>query len=647
MALAKVQSKSQINGNAIPGTMTLSSAPTNGNLMILCVGLNVAVSSMTLNSAKWTMFDAQYSDDGASYAGVMLYRYASGETTTMPAPFTAGSSYSSYDFYEISGVGGTWDSDFQMSLGRHTVSNINGKAIAPFPLDNNVFALAFTTNYNGNINSSFGGSWTLDEQANNSGNFGSCASAHRSIASGNSVDGTWTTYAGSDSNPATAFLIFLADGALPSHTYVKQVYTRVPGSVTPGAVTVPWTPHNGDLMLGYISWSNGSAANPTIGGSWTQWDAQAGASTDMTIGLYRYVSGDTATLAAMATANAAYCTQSVVVIGGVTGTWGGGDHISDKSGYQASGASLTTTADTTTHANQFAIIHDNNYNGTAHETVSGSFIDLVNILNNASYGAFGIRYQFYATTSSSVQSTITAGSSNPLAYIQTIFGNGSTPSESGSAVMGFTGISFAGAGSDTHAATGNMAFSGIAFSAAGTEVIPTGSAAMAFPGISIVAAGVDLGTAPSTTNSATVSAAIKENLQPLAWNVPIVDKNTGFPSPELQRKWAQNFKIIQDQGKINTKILPKTYIDTSIASALNVAQGYATTAQAAAIATSEAYTAALVIPGIQLTSALPASPAINTRAVVSDATLNTFGSALAGSGTYTVPVVYVGSWIIG
>lgn len=32
---------------------------------------------------------------------------------------------------------------------------------------------------------------------------------------------------------------------------------------------------------------------------------------------------------------------------------------------------------------------------------------------------------------------------------------------------------------------------------------------------------------------------LTNKVNPLAWNVPIVDTKTGFPSPEFQRKWAQ------------------------------------------------------------------------------------------------------------
>jgi hypothetical protein len=171
---------------------------------------------------------------------------------------------------------------------------------------------------------------------------------------------------------------------------------------------------------------------------------------------------------------------------------------------------------------------------------------------------------------------------------------------------------------------------------------------MAFAGFGITAFGADLGVAVPTTIDA-VSAAAKNTiaLQPLTWNVSLVDKNTGFPSPEFQRKWLKQFKVIEDQQKVNSAITPKSYIDAQVAAALSVANGYATTAQAAATTAAEAYTDTRLIPGIQLVSALPVAPVVNTRAVVSDATVATFGSALVGGGANTVPVVYTGSWIIG
>jgi hypothetical protein len=64
-------------------------------------------------------------------------------------------------------------------------------------------------------------------------------------------------------------------------------------------------------------------------------------------------------------------------------------------------------------------------------------------------------------------------------------------------------------------------------------------------------------------------------LEPLQWNVSIVDPRTGFPSPELQLKWRKNFDIINAQAKVNVAITSKSYIDSHDASTLAAAAAYA------------------------------------------------------------------------
>jgi hypothetical protein len=59
-------------------------------------------------------------------------------------------------------------------------------------------------------------------------------------------------------------------------------------------------------------------------------------------------------------------------------------------------------------------------------------------------------------------------------------------------------------------------------------------------------------------------------LQPLAWDVPIVDYKTGFPTPEFMRKWAQQFGINGSipsfpSNGILVQTVPGTFTSISIA----------------------------------------------------------------------------------
>src|SRR3569832_958524 len=153
--------------------------------------------------------------------------------------------------------------------------------------------------------------------------------------------------------------------------------------------------------------------------------------------------------------------------------------------------------------------------------------------------------------------------------------------------MAFGGIKFGGAGDRTETATGGVAFGGIKFAASGTDR-HTGVGGMHFGGIAIHANAADLGKGPaSTLPPSTIQ---NSQLQPTTWNVPIVDKNTGFPSPEFQRKWQKQFAILEAQAKVNAAVVPKAYNNALVTSALGAAQTYSDSGDTATLSAANSYT---------------------------------------------------------
>lgn len=211
MSLAIVHHASSINGSAIPGTFNPGFTPTAGNLILVFLHCNIAVSSVTVNTTSWTQ-DLDVNTGGGSPAqlGMTLWRYAQvGDTSTFPALWTAGSSYTAWEIYEISGVSGTWATDHENSTSAfasagtptttlscsHTTSNANDLCISG------------AGQYNGSHNPTWNSGWTSDETSNNNANYGSQSSANQVVAASSAITST-VTYGGS-SQPADLMFVTL------------------------------------------------------------------------------------------------------------------------------------------------------------------------------------------------------------------------------------------------------------------------------------------------------------------------------------------------------------------------------------------------------------------------------------------------------
>ena len=184
------------------------------------------------------------------------------------------------------------------------------------------------------------------------------------------------------------------------------------------------TPSVGNLLINALAWKDGtSATTPTMNtASWTEYARVSNAGIPQLIGNYRYVqSGDTATLASVATAGSEFESQIVCEITGVSGTWAS-DFVSEKHARQSSGTSFATTSDSAPN-NSLTLIMVAVYSAsTAVSAYTNGFLEMKPDVSG-SYGATGTA-ALYSASSGSVSTTMTI-QSDPAAYIQTIFIDGS------------------------------------------------------------------------------------------------------------------------------------------------------------------------------------------------------------------------------
>lgn len=393
-------------------------APTTGNLLIALIGCNIADSSITIGSG-WQQFD--YVQDGNGQTDMTaLYRYAqAGDAFGLPPFWSAGSTFWSYQYWEVSGVSGTWANDFLASI---PLWNANvGNLLPEFPIFADGLALTGTASYGAGVTPTISGSWTLDDVHVEGADYGSEGGAHRVVSNGDVIDGQWSSVTSSQFG---GILILLTTAQPSGGVYPSNVFTASGPSGAPGAITVPWVPQVGALLVAYIHWGDGNIAAPDIGTGWTQFN-QAALADDGLIGVYRYVQmGDTSTLPALTSSGSNLWAVSIVELHGDTGSFST-DHASDQVGAQASGTTFTTTADATTANNQFGLLAFGNYSGTGLLSQTG-FTNFLANTATGNYGTWGLAFDFFPTSGTTVQSTVTpSDTSDGQFYIQSIFNDGS------------------------------------------------------------------------------------------------------------------------------------------------------------------------------------------------------------------------------
>lgn len=435
MAATPVQNSFGIHTIQVPGSVTLSSAPTAGNWIIAILGVNIDYPNIVIDTTKWKLFDAagswRFTEVAAGNFGARCHLFAvyrkviAGDGAALPAFCTSGTTYWTHAIWEVSGLPSDWETALLFSFARED-QDIK-KALPNLPtVAAGSLALTCVACYNGAANPTISGSWTLDFAGNNAANFGNLGAASRQIsAAGTQLDGTWTPHEPGGGNPYAGICLVLTTAApdyrYPRHSFSTQSDNSPTGAGKPTA-HLPWDPVVGNLMLAYLFWN--STPDPTINTTdWTILDTLTHSSADFGILLGRYVqSGDTGHIPDLSSTVGTHHGIEIFEVESVSGTFAE-DVISVKHGYQDNATPFVTTADTSARTNSLAMIGYGERGSTGNPSVDSAWAMGAGSENNGALGAVHGYCEIFPTAGSSVQATITPGASSlPQGYIQALFG---------------------------------------------------------------------------------------------------------------------------------------------------------------------------------------------------------------------------------
>lgn len=427
-ALAIVQHRSQAGAGSITAThLTLTSAPTQGNLVLAFVCINA--NTFTVNTG-WTQAGVSVSDNSASvnFVEAVLYRYVqNGDTATLPIPFSAGGgSFWAYSIAEISGVNGAWANDLQSVSGRYSGASVATISAPQFTTQTaGTMGLLGACKYDAGHSPTFSAGWTSDESGNNSGAYGAWGLADQEAASGTLLSNT-TTFTADTNNPTGAVEIVLQT-SVPKAPYIRQIGQWVLGNTVDGAYNLSTAPLTGDLDIGFLLINNGTVTPNALSANYTVFDTLNGTSgaTIAEYGVYRYVVGGDTSLAKgffSATTGSAANGITLYELGGVQGTWAA-DFQASVHAYANPGTSTqATTAQTANSTNALALIGAGQYNSSTAVTTNNSFNVDFNDISSIGWGSFIGASQGKVSSGTSVSSTITyTSTAGPDSYIQALF----------------------------------------------------------------------------------------------------------------------------------------------------------------------------------------------------------------------------------
>lgn len=232
MALAVAQHQSGIIVVSTPGSISVGWTPTPGHLLITFLHCNINASGITVNTTDWT--DFQDVIVSAQQYGMGLYRYVQGgDTSSLPALWTAGATYWAYEVFEISGVTGIFANDAQASNGTGSATSTPLTSSTITTGAANCLALFGCGQYNGASNSSASVGWTVDEVGNNAAFYGSDIGGHQAFASASSAVSVTVTIPSAGSNPCDLMTLVLTPSTAGNVNLVGVSAIAVARSVTP------------------------------------------------------------------------------------------------------------------------------------------------------------------------------------------------------------------------------------------------------------------------------------------------------------------------------------------------------------------------------------------------------------------------------
>lgn len=399
----------------VPGQVVFSTAPTAGDL-ITCGLQNGGDNTFTINTSNWTQLgDSGVSSSPGGQNTVALYRYAqAGDSATLPAFTSAGSSEWSAACYETSGVAGSITLDLQTVSGSIYQGGLGPPSVQQITQTANTIAYCFAGTLGGSNTTTAPSGWTAD--VNHTGGYGLTVAMSGSF----STSGTLTSC---DAPNYTSRIEFVIQASVPTHPWVRSNATRwVFNRSSNEQEPVQLAPIPGDLMISYVD-VEGQTPAPTLNTTaWTMFDEALNVVAPHMIGLERYAqNGDTFTLPEYFTDTIVYSRSfENYEIAGVTGNWTS-DFQSSKNGYSALSTSITSTTDTTQQPNTLAVSGFGTNNHAEDSTAPTNSANWA--FDGVSGGSQGIgQSRTFASKSSSVTNTVTFGNTGDLSYVQALIG---------------------------------------------------------------------------------------------------------------------------------------------------------------------------------------------------------------------------------
>lgn len=216
MTASIIQSQIGLGSFTTPA-LTLSSAPTAGNMIVMSIA---SFAGTSLNTSGWTQL--QHEVIGPTENGFLAYRYVSpGDSATLPNLMTGSGGFWRAIAYEVDGMNGDPLLDIAGSDSDQFIPGLPGPyTITAGPViasGNGQMALGFFFDLNGTTpNPTASSGWTVDYSAPKGADFWAYLGAHNPSDLSDSVSLTVTYQQGGGNPQVYAFMVVVGEGSTPS-----------------------------------------------------------------------------------------------------------------------------------------------------------------------------------------------------------------------------------------------------------------------------------------------------------------------------------------------------------------------------------------------------------------------------------------------
>lgn len=422
MALAVVQTKAVAVTLGTPGTVALDSTPTVGNLVLVFLACNCSDSALTFTS-DWTVFNRAYNSD-TNVTVIGLYRYVqSGDTSTLPTLCSAGSTYHVKMAMEISGVSGTWNTDFISCV------QTQGVTVGHYAPVAGALMIAACGFYNGtNVGLTLGASWTMDQTGGNHPSYGQWGLAHQFAT--NKDDYVEAAFSGGTGSPNACMIVALATSR-PTDPYVRQVKLQYAAAATlPKPFELPIAPRSGSLLVAMIGWSDNASppASAAVNAAWTE-ITRSRASKPSMLAYYKYCDGTDAASAALISSGSFAYAAACYEVRGIGGVFSGDLETSLVTSGGGSAPVTTTASYATISSNDLALLGISAFDSGI-SLRANSYANFGQYNNFSAYGSFVCAFRRFpaALSNPQTQNNSTGHNTDAMDSITLIFRNTAVPS---------------------------------------------------------------------------------------------------------------------------------------------------------------------------------------------------------------------------